>query len=570
METPLSSPRRHLRELLALAALVIATWLPRMRGPIDLRWDGGVYYVLATSLAEGRGYRLLNEPGEIQATQYPPLFPLFIAAHQMLAGSSDPTIVGRLLRGSAFLTSLGFVLGSYLLFRRRLPGAWAFLGAVTCALHPSTVWLSDINFADIPYGLATIAFFLWRRPGGAPVWRDVIAGLLATAVYLLRTAGIALLFAWVVESIFQKDVRRCALRIGIALLVVSGWQGWIAAVERGPSYSHPAYPYQRAEYLFYNVSYARNLFLRDVERPHAGKLSAPELSERFVQNLANMPARLGQTVSAPKEGWDTLVETFRQVPVLGHRIPRHIIRHILDLVVVLLGGLVIGGLVKQGFDTDRLIPLYVAAYLALLCITPATWESARYLLPVAPFLVLAALECVLAIRRFLEARSGPAVGRLVRLGPAVAAALLVSVQLVSVTDLFQDRHRSVHYQIRSGTLESYRLFYYRDAYQALDTGLDWLRRQADPKDIIGASMPHWVYLRTGLRAVMPPFELDPSRAQALLDSVPVRYLIVDGRTDSFTRRFGLPAVKRAPERWQLVYSSAVGELAIYRRVTLVR
>ena len=76
---------RILRERTAYAVLgllVVALWLPRTQGPIDLRWDGGVYYVLGTSLAEGKGYRLLNEPGEIQATQYPPLFPLIIAAHQ--------------------------------------------------------------------------------------------------------------------------------------------------------------------------------------------------------------------------------------------------------------------------------------------------------------------------------------------------------------------------------------------------------------------------------------------------------------------------------------------------------
>ena len=56
--------------LLALLALVVvATWAPRLHGPLDLRWDAGVYYVLGTSLAEGRGYRLLNEPGAIAAVQ---------------------------------------------------------------------------------------------------------------------------------------------------------------------------------------------------------------------------------------------------------------------------------------------------------------------------------------------------------------------------------------------------------------------------------------------------------------------------------------------------------------------
>jgi hypothetical protein len=146
---------------------------------LDLRWDGGVYYVLGTALAQGRGYRLLNEPGEIVATQYPPLFPMFIAAHQVAAGTSDPTEVGRWLRFSAFLTSLGFILATYALLRRHLPGEWAFAGAAMCALHTYTVFLSDIAFAEIPFALATILFFLWRQPGGTPIWRELVAGGLA-------------------------------------------------------------------------------------------------------------------------------------------------------------------------------------------------------------------------------------------------------------------------------------------------------------------------------------------------------------------------------------------------------
>ena len=61
--------RRDIIAMVLLAGLASAIWLPRLRGPIDLRWDGGTYYVLGTSLAQGRGYRLLDEPGEILETQ---------------------------------------------------------------------------------------------------------------------------------------------------------------------------------------------------------------------------------------------------------------------------------------------------------------------------------------------------------------------------------------------------------------------------------------------------------------------------------------------------------------------
>ena len=64
--------------------LAIVLWLPRLSGPIDLRYDAGVYYLLGTSLAAGQGYRIPSEPGSPQALQYPPLLPAIVAVYQTL------------------------------------------------------------------------------------------------------------------------------------------------------------------------------------------------------------------------------------------------------------------------------------------------------------------------------------------------------------------------------------------------------------------------------------------------------------------------------------------------------
>src|SRR5262252_9292675 len=113
-----------------LIVVAVLSWIPRLQGPIDLRWDAGVYYVLGTSIAEGKGYRLLNEPGEIQATQYAPLLPAIIGGSQRLAGSSNPQKAGRLLRAE-FLAMFGlYVLAAFALARRYLSPLAAFAACI--------------------------------------------------------------------------------------------------------------------------------------------------------------------------------------------------------------------------------------------------------------------------------------------------------------------------------------------------------------------------------------------------------------------------------------------------------
>src|SRR5262245_20214681 len=101
LKTPYS--RTDAGMIVVLCVLAVLSWVPRLAGPIDLRWDASVYYILGTSLAEGKGYKLLNEPGDIDTIQYPPLFPAIIAIHQWLLGTGDPILVGQWLRLSSFV-----------------------------------------------------------------------------------------------------------------------------------------------------------------------------------------------------------------------------------------------------------------------------------------------------------------------------------------------------------------------------------------------------------------------------------------------------------------------------------
>src|SRR5262245_24489418 len=143
-----------------LCGLVASDWLSRLQGPIDLRWDGGAYYSLGTALAEGKGYRILTEPGDPQSTLHPPLLPALIAGDQLALGASDPAVVGRALRKTYLVLSLLYVVAVYALLRMRLPVGLALCGAVLCALNDHLCFLSDLCYPEVPFGLVSVGCVL--------------------------------------------------------------------------------------------------------------------------------------------------------------------------------------------------------------------------------------------------------------------------------------------------------------------------------------------------------------------------------------------------------------------------
>jgi hypothetical protein len=561
-----SLSKGEMAAIIVLLALAVASWFPRLRGPIDLRWDGGVYYTLGTALAEGKGYRLLNEPGEINSTQYPPLLPAFVAAHQLALGTSDPTVVGRGLRLSSFVLYVIYIFAVYALARVYLPPKFAFGATLVCLFNFFTCFLSDACVPEIAFAVATILFVLCHNKWGRAF--SALAAALAVAAFALRTVAVSLLAAWVVEGLLKREFKAAALRLALLLIAVAGWQFYIHSVETAPAYLHPAYAYQRADYLFYNVSYSRNYLLKDPFSLDAGRASVADMAGRSLSNLGQLLQRLGATVTPDRHFWDRLREAVNTA--LGFNL---VPAWMTGVALILFASLILGGLWLMWARREWMIPLYLLFSLMTFSLTPAPEQIPRYLTPLAPFL---ALSLFLSLRFISEGRvRSPNVRegkadvdkppltskpRTLRFGAvlagAVAAMVLLEAGLTFVV-MYRSSRRGVTYVDRNGERVAYRLFFYRDAYRALDAGLDWLRPRSKPDDVVASSMPHWTYLRTGLKAVMPPFETDPVRAQKLLDSVPVTFIIQDRGLDLDTRKYLSPVIRAFPERWKLVYSDYV-------------
>ena len=369
--------------------LWLAVWAARLHGPIDLRWDASTYFVLGTSLAEGKGYRLLNEPGEIEAVQYPPLLPVLVAAHQRALGTSDYVIVGSRLRFSYFLLSGAYLLAAYLVVRGFLDPPLALAAtAGTAFSFYSFLYPSDSLYAEIPFALVSMLFLLCLRRTDRPGY-GIGAGFLAGAAYLIRTAGIALLAVWVADSLIHRRFRQAALRAVVAALPVLAWQAHIARVAGSSAYRAPAYPYQRAAYYYSNVTYGENSWLIDPFQPELGRTLPRDLASRVGRNLLAIPRSIGESAwiavaSAPY----LLDKMYRGLHLPWNQPPREPVLSLAGACLTLIGiGALVGAglLLRQG---EWLYPLYFGLSLAMISLTPWPGQFWRYLAPLTPLTYL--------------------------------------------------------------------------------------------------------------------------------------------------------------------------------------
>jgi hypothetical protein len=540
------------RSMILLLLLCSCLWATRLRGPIDLRWDAATYYVLGTSLAQGEGYRLLNEPGEIEAVQYPPLLPAVVAAHQLVLGTADPGRVGRWLRITYAMIYVLYVLSAYRLARLYLGPSDSLLAAALAALPVHVVFLSDLLFAELPYALLTVLFAYHAAGSGeggrVGRWHFATSALLGAMAFLARTTGLALLAAWVAEPLIRGRWKSASLRGAVAILPVIAWQAYIGHVQSGEAYRHPAYEYQRAPYLFYNVGYGENARLVDPFRPELGLATPGALAGRFAANVASVPAVLGRALFTGRGGQDA---------------PQG---RLASLAYVSMGLLILGGLAALARRRDRLIPLYVGMSLALICTTPWPSQFGRYTAPLAPFLALAMVSLLRALAERLPLPRGA--GRpAVRSSLVLAAALLmIAKQSYSVARVEMARAGPGQAGRVGRDRPPVRFFFYGQPWAGYDDALAWLKGHAESGEVVAATSPQQAFLETGLKAVMFPMEADPGEAQRLLDAVPVRYLIRDhlGISD-ISDRYAAPVLGAHPGLWERIYASPEGLTEIYRR-----
>jgi hypothetical protein len=564
----MSLPRRH--DLAAVGALVllwIAVWVPRLQGPIDLRWDASTYYVLGTSLAEGCGYRLLNEPGQIQAVQYPPIVPLIVAAHERALGTSNVLTVAWYLRLCYFVLSGLYLLAAYALARTLLAPPYALLVAATTGLSfYGFLYLSDALYAEIPFGLLSLSFLLCHRRSERRAFA-VATGIFGAAAYLCRTAGMALLAAWVLESLGRRRFGQALVRGAVAAVPIVLWWGYVHNVTHGDAYRRLAYPYQRAPWYYTNVTYGENSNFVDPFRPELGRTSSADLGSRVVHNLAVIPRVLGESTWIPVRSELYVLDKLQRV---GHvplpEIAPTLAASALKVSLVLIGLGAVLGAVLVATSGEWFLSLYFAVTIGMIVLTPWPSQFWRYLAPMVPLTMLFFIVTLGRTDEWFRRRGGA----IARTAGSVVGTIPLSVMLlvqVFIASSFLRTLLPVSWYDRAGHEHPYRLLTYEPVWHALDPALEWVRRHAPPDAVLATSVPQLAYLRTDRKTVMPPLDPDPVAAAHLLDSVPASYLLVDRLgLPGISERYVAPLVIGRAGEWRLAFTSPDGQAQVYARV----
>jgi hypothetical protein len=215
---------------------------------------------------------------------------------------------------------------------------------------------------------------------------------------------------------------------------------------------------------------------------------------------------------------------------------------------------------------DWLPPLYFAATVALICLTPWPGQFWRYLAPLAPVSLLFFVSALLDGGRRLLAlgtRAGRTAGSLLVTVP-LAAMLLFGTMVASE---FLRHCPTVTHHDPAGATVTYRPLVYPVDWPPLDDAFEWVRANTAPDAVIASAVPHLSYLRTGRLSVLPPLEPRPDSALALMAQVPVSYVVLDDFDEpGVSRRYAGPAVASRPDQWRLAYTAPGGRARVFERV----
>ncbi|HEU4557433.1 MAG TPA: hypothetical protein VFS20_06265 [Longimicrobium sp.] len=361
--------------------------------------DNAVYLALARSLLDG-GYRDLFDPARPVHTQFPPGWPLMIAAGLTLG--LKPWVGPKLI---VVAFSAAAVALTYFWIRRRRRPDLALGVAFLVAVSPGVVALSHWELSDVPFwAITTAALLAWERLPRGRNGRAALAAVLTVCAYLTRSAGLPLMLAAAVWLAFRRRWAQLGIYLAVVAPPTAAWLLWT-----------------RAQGGYATLIAASNAYAPD----HGTVQGAGGLLDRFGENAVAYTGRFLPTLLADAATAPVVALSVAIIALAIYGWSRRVRRPgVAELWVPLYVGMLLAW--NPQWSGERLLlPLYPALLMyagdgvtRLGRMAPAVWRGAgRFLAPAA--LLLAALPGLAgAVRDGSTCRAASAYGAAACLAPA--------------------------------------------------------------------------------------------------------------------------------------------------------
>lgn len=466
---------------LAAGLLVVAVYLLRLDDTLGIIGDDAWYALLGRTLARGDGFQQPNSPTPGLLPYLPPGFPLLLAPLWYVAPAFPSNIVLLKALSVAAMFAAAALTYVYARTHRDWPQALALLAALAVALVPSLVFLATSTLmseaAFLAVQLATIMALerCTSRTG------TILSGLGAALVVLIRSIGVVVPVGAVVYLCVTRDWRRAALFATVVVAALTPWQVY--------AYRHANVNQAAGEAL---PSYAEAFWQKWASDAKAGTATVADLPERFQLNATDLVARDAVALLLPSliRGAHQSGMELLGVGSYGMRGPMG------NGVEAMAASAILFVLMAVGWVTAvrrRLSPAEIIVPLSLAVIVAWPFWTFRFILPLAPFLLIYLVD---GLRAATPAKS--------------PVPVLVMLGVVGLS-LFDHAEYLTRARVRQPDWSVYA--------EDTDAVMTWLRQH--PGDgTIAASNPALVNLHTGT----PTIQLDAFDGAAL-KARGVRYVV---------------------------------------------
>jgi hypothetical protein len=226
--------RESVRALLIAAGLLLLclpslalVWNFRDLPHFGVIQDDSLYFQGAKSFAEGSSYRITSLPAQPYQTKYPPLYPLYLSLAWRMNPAFPANLTPALLL--SWLAMPAILLLTWFWCRRQGFGdrrTWLLLALI--GLNPYIIFFACNIGSELFFLVLALAAMLAAERSSKGRWWPLIAGAIAGAAYLARTAGLALLPAGIVFFLLRRRPRAALWFTAGMLPAIAGWTVWCA------------------------------------------------------------------------------------------------------------------------------------------------------------------------------------------------------------------------------------------------------------------------------------------------------------------------------------------------------